>query len=89
MRSFALSRNFLLKRSEVASEKTRSRIDGMLATIRAMPGVGSSLVPESIHRRYGPGILKAVVSPYLIIYRYDRSCDAVRILDLLDARLVR
>ena len=78
-----------MKRAEVASERTRSRIDGMLATIRAMPGVGSSLVTDSIRCRYGHDVLKAIVAPYLIIYRYDRPRDTVYVFDLLDARLVR
>ena len=88
MRSFALSEHFLMKRSEIASNRVRDNIDRMLATIRATPGVGSVLIADSVRRRYGSEILKAVVSPYLIIYRYDRTNDAVYILDLLDARRV-
>ncbi len=44
--------------------------------------------PESGPRRpfLGRDIRISVVSPYLVIYRYDSAADSVRILRLLDGR---
>lgn len=86
MARMVYAETFLSKRAEVSSTRLRSRIDEMLRTIEQMPGVGSALVTRSIRRRYGNNILKAIVSPYLIIYRYDRINDAVYVYDLVYAR---
>ncbi len=88
MTRIAFSENFLIKRSEVLSDRTLDRIDAMLYTIEGMPGVGSSLVAPSLKRRYGLHVLKAVVKPYLILYRYDRQNDIVYVYDLVNARSI-
>lgn len=89
MPKLIVSANYLAKRNEVSSARIRTNIDDMLRTIELMPGVGSSLVPPSIVRRYGDGILKALVSPYCIIYEHDRDNDIVYVYDLLDCRFVQ
>lgn len=86
MARMVYAESFISKRAEVSSTRLRSRIDEMLRTIEQMPGVGSALVTRSIRRRYGNNILKAIVSPCLIIYRYDRINDAVYVYDLVYAR---
>ena len=85
MASIGYSENFLNKRADVLSDRTLSQIDCMLRTIEFMPGVGSSLVSESLTSRYGSDILKVLVSPYLILYRYDRDTDTVSVYDLVYA----
>lgn len=84
----AFSESFLSKRAEVPSDRLLGRIDDMLYTIEQMPGVGSSLAASSLRNRYGPSILKALVSPYLIIYQHDRTTDTVYVYDLVDARSI-
>ena len=81
--------NFLDKRNEVKSTRDRARIDKMLRTIEQMPGVGSALVAASLRDRYGPSVLKALVSPYLIVYEYDQTNDIVYVYDLITGRSVR
>ncbi len=76
-------RGFLKSRSEVQSERIRKRIDAMLKTIEATPGVGSALVADSIRLAFGNNIRKALVLPYEIIYEYDPPSDTVYIYALL------
>ena len=86
MAKLVVRRSFIDKRNDVRSKRARDHIDAMLRTIEGMPGVGSALVANSIRRRYGNCVLKALVSPYVIIYRYDRDIDTAYVLDLIDAR---
>lgn len=88
MAEMAYSEQFLSNRADLASSRTRARVDGMLRTIERFPGVGSSLVADSIRGRYGEHVLKALVSPYLIIYEYDRKQDMVYVYSLIDCRTV-
>ncbi len=88
MASIGFSESFLSKRADVPSNRILCQIDAMLHTIECMPGVGSSLVSESLTNRYGSDIRKAVVSPYLILYSYDSATDTVSVYDLIYARSV-
>lgn len=81
--------DFLNKRNALKSTRTRARVDKMLRTIEQMPGVGSSLVAPSVRERYGQHVLKALVSPYLIIYEYDRAQDTAFIYDLINCWTVQ
>ena len=83
MAEMAYAERFLRHRARLASPRIRTRVDGMLRTIERMPGVGSSLVADSLRERYGERILKALVSPYLIIYEYDRDHDIAYVYDLI------
>ena len=83
MTKLVVSNTFLRKRSMLWSDRIGENVDGMLRTIEQMPGVGSSLVPESIASEFGPQVLKAVVSPYEIIYEYCLDEDVVYVYDLL------
>lgn len=74
---------FLRKRNDLTSSRLRSHIDAMLRTIELMPGVGSSIVEPSLKHRYGENILKALVSPYIIIYEFNRVEDTVYVFDLI------
>lgn len=75
--------DFLRKRNLLSSPRLRTHVDEMLRTIELMPGVGSSLVEPSLRARYGDDMLKALVSPYLIVYEYDRAKDIVLVYDLI------
>lgn len=80
---------FLRKRNSISSERLRDHIDAMLHTIEFMPGVGSSLVKPSLKLQYAESILKALVSPYLIVYEHDRDQDIVFVYDLISYWAVR
>ena len=77
-------KEFARKRNKLSSPRTRARVDSMLRTIEGMPGVGSSLVADSLRERYGERVLKALVSPYLIIYEYDSVKDMAYVYDLIN-----
>lgn len=80
---------FIRKRSSLWSERIGANVDDMLRTIEQMPGVGSSLIPQSIQDAFGPNVLKAVVSPFEIIYEYDQATDIAYVYDLLYGPNVR
>ena len=82
-------RGFLKRRSEVRSQRARGRIDAMLKTIEASPGVGSSLVAPSIQQIFGSNVKKALVLPYESIYEYDRPADTVYVYALLHCKSVQ
>lgn len=89
MAKMLYSESFVTHRASVASDRARKRIDKMLRTIEQMPGVGSALVAQSLRERYGQRVLKALATPYLIIYEYDQSHDIVYIYDLINCWTVR
>ncbi len=80
---------FIRTRSSLWSKRIGQNVDNMLRTIEQMPGVGSSLLPQSIQDEFGPNVLKAVVSPYEIIYEYDQEEDVIYVYDLLYGPNVR
>ena len=72
-------------RSKIWSERLGQNVDDMLRTIEQMPGVGSSLLPDSVIREFGPNVRKALVSPFEIVYEYDQETDIAYVYDLLYA----
>lgn len=74
---------FLREWSGISSQMTVEGIDRMLELIAAMPGVGSSIVADSVRLAYGPRVLKALVGPYQIIYEHDCASDTVYVYGLL------
>lgn len=74
---------FIDERNSVRSERIRGNVDAMLMTIEQMPGVGSSILPDSIVAEFGPKVRKAVVSPYEIVYEYDEETDTAYVYALL------
>lgn len=80
---------FIRKRSTIWSKRVGENVDNMLRTIEQMPGVGSSILPQSIRESFGPHVRKAVVSPYEIVYEYDEAGDVVYVYDLLYCPNVR
>lgn len=74
---------FIDARNDVRSERIRWNVDAMLMTIEQMPGVGSSLLPDSIVAEFGANVRKAVVSPFEILYEYDEATDTAYVYALL------
>ena len=83
MAKLVVYEGFVQSLAEIQSERLKNNIGNMLRTIEQMPGVGSSLVPQSILHAYGPNVLKALVSPYEIIYEYDRETNTAYVYDLM------
>ena len=80
---------FVRKRCTIWSKRIGKNVDDMLRTIEQMPGVGSSILPQSVQDTFGPHVRKAVVSPYEIIYEYDEASDVAYVYDLLYCPNVR
>ena len=74
---------FIDARNGIRSEWIRKNVDAMLMTIEKVPGVGSSILPDSILVEFGPDVRKAVVSPFEIVYEYDSATDTAYVYDLL------
>lgn len=78
MREVSYSNQFAESVADIVSEKLRMRLDGVLASIEALPGIGSPNVQKSLRDDYGPDIRKLPFPPFVIVYR----CDSIR--DLLE-----
>lgn len=74
---------FIQARAEIRSECLAHNVDSMLRTIEHMPGVGSPLIPSFAQVACGPNVRKAVVSPFEIIYEYERESDTAYVYALL------
>lgn len=60
--------------------RRRNEIFDRVDLLSDFPELGSANVPESIRLRFGDSVRKLVVSPFDIVYDYDRSSESVRIL---------
>lgn len=83
MAKLVFDEEFLQQWADVPSQRTTDHIDRILQLISVMPGVGSSLVADSVRVAYGQNVLKMLVGPYQIIYEFDRSKDTVYVYGLL------
>lgn len=83
MAKLVVFEGFIDARNAVWSDRIRRNIDAMLCAIEEMPGVGSSILPDSIVREFGAGVRRAVVSPFEIIYEYDEAAETVFVYALL------
>lgn len=50
------------------------------------PDLGSLNVPDSIRMRFGDSVRKLVISPFDVLYEYDRASESVHILGLVHQR---
>ena len=89
MAKLALSDTFVSQRNDISVERTRAKIDKALRMLAGMPELGSRQVPLSAKARFGAGIRKLSISPYLIVYRYDRPSDVVFVYCLLYVPAIR
>ena len=83
MAKLVFDEEFLRQWADVPSKRMSDQIDHILQLISAMPGVGSSIVADSVRVAYGQNVLKMLVGPYQIIFEFDRSKDTVYVYGLL------
>ncbi|MBR1830763.1 MAG: type II toxin-antitoxin system RelE/ParE family toxin [Atopobiaceae bacterium] len=74
---------FVNARNAVQSTRLRDRIDSMICSVSQMPLMGALEGNRRAIRAFGPKVRRAVVKPYVIIYRYDEPSDTVFVLDLI------
>lgn len=72
----------------IYSARLLDELNRRLESIEAFPGIGSSNVRPSLARRYGPGIRKFPVPPFVIVYRYDDVTDGLDFLALVHEKNV-
>lgn len=89
MAKMILTEGFVDDLSFVNSDKVLDDIRRVLGAIEAFPRIGSTDIPRSIVEAYGPGILKAVVKPFDVVYEYDEGADTVIVYALVPFRRAR
>ncbi len=70
----------------VQREEKLDEILDRIALLKENPELGSTLLPQSIRRRFGSHVRKLVVSPFDVIYEYLPQDDAVVVLGLIHQR---
>ena len=72
-----------------APERIEEAVWEKLTLVQAMPGAGSSLLSQTLRKRFGANCLKLLVFECEILYRHDEQNDAVDVLALVHQRAVR
>ncbi|MCH4213629.1 MAG: type II toxin-antitoxin system RelE/ParE family toxin [Atopobiaceae bacterium] len=73
--------------ADVSSDRILERLLESVHGLSVFPEMGSRLIRETVIERFGEDIRKLVVSPFVIIYRYDGN--QVVLLDVLYGPRVR
>ena len=66
----------------IYSSRVLTELDRRLAAIEAFPCMGSEDLPESLVLKFGPGIRRFPVPPFVIVYRYIEEDDLLEFLAL-------
>ena len=82
MSSIVYADAFVEDVSRIYSERVLEALDKRLAAIEAFPALGSSDIRPSLSERYGPGLRKFPVPPFVIIYRYTEAADRLEFITL-------
>ena len=68
---------------QVYSQRVEGKIRKIVDLLSYTPEIGSKLLPKSIREEFGEDVLKFVVDPFDLIYRYDKQRGEVRLLALI------
>jgi len=76
-----IANSFVEDAAVVYSEKLLERIQQTLNMLVANPEIGSQNVRKSLIERYGTGIRKLSISPFVLVYRYqDGTVDVLALI---------
>lgn len=89
MARVVFARDFLVNRSFVSSARQRDRIDEALRSLARMPLMGTTRGHRRSVLAHGTDVRRLIVGPYIIVYRYNKRSDTVRVLDLMYGPNVR
>lgn len=90
MTSIILSDRFINDLSMVESDRVYQYIKDDVTRLEHIPHLGNSRdVPQSIKEAYGSDIRVIPVSPFLIVYEYDKQCDLCDVKGLIPQRQAR
>ena len=82
MRSIRYADTFIEGVAGIYSDAVLAALDKRLEAIESFPELGSPDVRPSLIERYGAGIRKLPVPPFVIMYRYDKQSDTLDFLAL-------
>ena len=82
MRNIRYADTFIEGVADIYSDTVLATLDKRLEAIESFPELGSSNVRPSLIERYGTGIRKLPVPPFVIMYRYDKQSDTLDFLAL-------
>lgn len=89
MARLLFSEQFLDDAATIFSPRVSARLHRVLQMIEQFPESGSSRVPASIERQFGPDVRKCAMNPFDLVYRYDRESDTVYLYGLINQRAAR
>ncbi len=73
----------------VYSDRVLEELAKAVDAIVSFPEIGSSNVRQSLVERFGAGIRKMPVGPFVIIYRYQKGADLLEFIAMPYGALVK
>ncbi len=89
MPEILFTEGFLNDIAQVLLASKRKEIMDAISLLSDMPEIGSSIVPQSIRRKYGKTVRKLVVAPFDVVYEYHAERNEVHILALIHQRMAQ
>lgn len=86
MAELIFAESFIKDMTQVVLESRRNEIARTISLLEYAPEIGSGIIPASIRETYGDSVRKLVITPFDVVYEYDKSCDEVHVLGLLHQR---
>lgn len=89
MARLLFSQQFVDDVATTYSPRVSDRLHRALRMLEQFPESGSTSLPASIARQFGPNVRKCVIGPFDLVYRYDQETDTVFIHGLVNQRMAR
>lgn len=83
------SNQFLDDAATIWSPRVNEHLHGVLRMIERFPESGSACRRASITDQFGPGVRTCAISPFDLVYRYDRESDTVYLYGLVNQKTAR
>lgn len=89
MARLLFSEQFLDDAATVWSPRVNEHLHSVLRMIERFPESGSACRRASIVDRFGPDVRTCALSPFDLVYRYDRESDTVYLHGLINQKTAR
>lgn len=83
MSALIYTEGFIEDMTHVDQELKREELFRAAELVAQLPDIGSKRITQHSKELFGENIRKFVVSPFLLIYRYEPDTDTVYILSLM------
>ena len=80
---------FIEDASSIRLDSKRREVRRRIEQLLDFPEIGSANLPDSIVKRFGSDVRKLIIDPFIVVYEFDRTADAVNILALIHQRAAR